>query len=254
MRSRWETLHSELTRSIRSEKSSCSFATLKLAHPSVLGRFPSGVDLIVHLDEGSGASLDEKDEVLAALVRGAALPGAGHLATAILILALWNGLSNVFTRLAGLFRDDVNDLAIEIAGRFTECVRRLDLDRCTRVAATLVLNTERVVRTARLRDLRFAATDVLLESDSEVLADPAAERVAVLVDVRAWLRRAVPNDAELVFSVVVGGRDCREVAESLGLTYANARQRLARALARIRQRVTKMAVTDSPVSPACSGR
>jgi DNA-directed RNA polymerase specialized sigma24 family protein len=46
-----------------------------------------------------------------------------------------------------------------------------------------------------------------------------------------------------VFAVVASGRSCRQVAEALGINYASARQRLARAIASIRRRIAEAAVT-----------
>jgi RNA polymerase sigma-70 factor (ECF subfamily) len=254
MRSRWDALHAELARFVHSDRSSRDFAKIRATAPDLLGRFDSPSDLISRLDEGSAASLDEKDDVLACLINRAATSCAGDLAIAIVALALWPGLSTTFIRLTRLFDDSYDELATEIIGQLTESARRFDRRRCSRVAATLVLNTERMVRQARLRELKRGAADEALESQSEVLIDPTAMHSAALVDLRAWLRHAVPDDAELVFSVAVGGRDCGEVALALGLTYTNARQRLARALARVGQRIAKIDVTKPPLSRACTER
>jgi len=256
MRSRWEALHSGLTLSIRSEKSARAFTRLKANYPNRLGPFTDSAVLLAKLHESGGdaTSLDQKDRILGALVRGAALPCTSDLAIELLLLGLWPGLSALFTRLVHLFQQRPNELAAEILARFTECARRLDLARCTRVAATLVLNTERVIKSARMLELKRAAANTFLGAESESLADPAAERATALVDLRAWLGRAVPNDVDLIFSIVIGGKNCREAAAALGISHANARQRLARALARIRLLVSDSGVTDRGVEPAFVGR
>jgi DNA-directed RNA polymerase specialized sigma24 family protein len=93
-----------------------------------------------------------------------------------------------------------------------------------------------------MTEIRLASR-VVSDDNSEGLADPAGKRGADLVDVRLWLRREVPSDSDLVFAIVAGGLNCRQVAEALGISHASARQRLARALAVIRRRIAEPAVT-----------
>jgi DNA-directed RNA polymerase specialized sigma24 family protein len=130
----------------------------------------------------------------------------------------------------------------------------LDLATCSRVACTLVLNTERVVRSMRVLELQKDAALVGADDESEnAIADPVADRARGLVELRAWLWKAVPRDVDLVCAVVVDGRDCREVANALGLSHAAIRQRLGRALEKIRRTIDESAVTDLGVSPALAG-
>jgi DNA-directed RNA polymerase specialized sigma24 family protein len=242
MPSRWDIVHAGLALSIRSEKSAQVFRELKLVHGTPLADFADGaalVDKLVRVSEGrvdvdSGLDLDRKDRILGALVGAAARPGMTRLAIELLLLALWPGLSGVFRRLSRLYRQRPDDLAVEILDRFTVCVRRLDLRRCTRVAATLVRNTQRVVSAARLAELRRAALGQPPTSEWDAMADQLSEHAAALVDLRAWLRDVVPRDADLVIGVLVGGQNCREAGAQLGISHASARQRLARARARIR--------------------
>ena len=250
MPSRWDIVHAGLALSIRSERSARVFRELKLVHGAPLADFADGVALIDKLQRGSagaidldldqdfdkslGKSLDKKDRILGALVVAAGRPGTTRLAIELLLLALWPGLSGVFRRLSRLYRQRPDDLAVEILDRFTVCVRRLDLRRCTRVAATLVRNTQRVVSGARLAELRRAALGQPPGSEGEAMADRVAEHAAALVELRTWLRDIVPRDAELVMGVMVAGQNCREAGAQLGISHASARQRLARARARIR--------------------
>jgi RNA polymerase sigma-70 factor (ECF subfamily) len=245
MRSRWDAIHADLVRSVHSPQSPRAFAVLKVHHPEILGRFIDPAALLARLSErgGDASTLDEADRILATLVRGAALPGPGQLAVELLILGMWPGLSATFTRLVRFYERRAGDLAADILARFTECVRRLDLTRCTRVAATLIRNTERVVRFARRLELTRGAGSISAD-ESERLPDPAAERATDLVDLRIWLQHALPNDGDFVFAVVASGRSCRQVAEAFGISYASARQRLVRAIATIREKISQPAVTD----------
>jgi RNA polymerase sigma-70 factor (ECF subfamily) len=124
----------------------------------------------------------------------------------MLLLGLWPGLSNVLGRLLRIYRDRPNDLVADSLSAFTMCVKRLDVTRCTRVAATLILNTERVVKSARLVELRRdAGRCVLDESRAAAIADPTADRATGLVELLRWLTRVVPRDVELVLAIVVEG-------------------------------------------------
>ena len=236
MPSRWEIVHAGLTRSIGSERSARLFQELRQVPDTPLARFVVAAALITWVDDRGGdtVALDETDRILAALVAAAGAPRTTTLAVELLLLLLWPGLSAVFMRLSRLYRQRPDDLAIEILDRFTICVRRLDLTGCSRVAATLVRNTERVVSAARVSELKAASRGQSPDSACDALADHAAEHAAALVDLRVWLRDVVPRDAELVMGVFVGGQNCREAGARLGISHASARQRLARARARMR--------------------
>jgi hypothetical protein len=243
MRSRWDAIHADLARSVHSERSARAFGLLR-AHQIRLAQFANTDALLAKLGARaiSPGALDEADAILAALIGGAALPNAGELAIELILLGLWPGLSSSFMRLGRLYEGRPNDLAADILGRFTECVRRLDVARCTRVAATLVRNTERVVRFARMLELKRGASSVATE-ESDPIVDSAAEKVIDLVDLRLWLRRTVPADGDLVFAIVASSQTCRQVAEAFGISYASARQRLVRAFAAIRRKIAQAAVT-----------
>lgn len=236
MPSRWQMVHAELALSIRSDRSARAFHELRIAcHPS-LGSFANAPALIDWADgrHDTSAQLDATDRILAALVAAAARPGTTTLAIELLLLLLWPGLSAVYARLWRRYRQRPDDLAVEILDRFTICVRRLDLSGCSRVAATLVRNTERVVGAARLSEVKSARRDQHPAAACDALIDQASEHAAALVDLRAWLDDVVPRDADLVMGVFVAGQNCREAGAQLGISHASARQRLARARARIR--------------------
>lgn len=253
MRSGWETVHVGLTLSIRSAHSIRVFERLKARFPDELARFAAGSALVEYLNAtgGNTGDLDEKDRILGALVLASSDPRTVRLAVELLILGLWPGLSNVFARLSRLYRRRPQDLTSDLLARFTDCVRRLDLRRCRRVAATLVRNTHRVVATARQTELRRAARTRCLPA---TLTDPEAEQAIAMVELRGWLAEVVPRDAELIFCVMLGGQNCHEAGDRLGISHASARQRLVRTLARIRPLLIRSAVTPGGFAPAFLGR
>lgn len=246
MRSHWETLHLQFVSSIRSRSSTRAFDSLKAAHPAILGGFADAPAVIARLNDhdDAPASLDEKDRILALFVRSASAPGLADLATAALLLGLWPGLSRMFDRLSRLYPREGDDLASDVVARFAVCARRLDPSRCQRIAATLILNTERVVKSARMLDLKYQARRTSFEGHhADTLADPDSQRTTDLIELRVWLSVALPNEADFVFSIVTGRTTCRKAADALGISYATARQRLARALREIRRKIASPAVT-----------
>lgn len=228
---------------------------MKEADPANFAQFPSAGDVVFSLTEVAGRlTLDDKDRILAALVRASGRGDVGDVAVALMLLGLWPGLSLLFARLLRFYGHRKVDLAADIVGRFTACARRLDLANCSRVACTLVLNTERVVRTTRTLELQKEAALVGVDDEFGIaIVDPVGERANALVEVRAWLRKAVPRDVDLVCAIVVDGRDCHDVANVLGVSHAAVRQRLGRALEKIRRTIDESAVTDLGVLPALGG-
>jgi DNA-directed RNA polymerase specialized sigma24 family protein len=253
MRSQWESLHAAFALSIRSRSSLVVFEGMKAkAFDAAVVRFGSPALLVADLnDTRSETSLTDKDRILGELVRASRRPTTSKLAVEMLLLGLWPGLSNLLGRLLRLYRDRPNELVADILAGFTTCAKRLDVARCTRVAATLILNTERVVRSARLIELRRDASRCALDDGRHAgLADPTADRATGLVELRRLLARVVPRDVELVIAIVVDGRDCHDAAKVFGLSHAATRQRLARALAKLRGALADSVVTDPAVEPA----
>jgi len=215
---------------------------LKASDPARLAAFHDVEDLLAKLRDRNAAPIEEQNRILGALITGAAVPVTRALAIELLLLGLWPGLSTMFTRLGRFYGGRSDELVADILARFTECGRRLDLRRCTRVAPTLIRNTERVIRGARLIELRRASCTEPTD-DSTPLADPGYRKRTDLVELRLWLARAIPHDADLVFAIVAGGASCRQVAATLGISYPSVRQRLARAMAAIREKIARATVT-----------
>jgi RNA polymerase sigma-70 factor (ECF subfamily) len=204
-----------------------------------------------------GGDFDHKDLVLRALVEEVQQGAAPRLAYSLLLLCLWPGLDAAFRRRLHLFRRQPEDLTVELIDRFTTEVSRLDLDRVTRVAATLVRNTEREVVVWRCRELRVAARsralspEVAVAGPAEPYLSPFGLNVCDSDDdsirtIRCWLERAIGRDADLLVQVVVHGRSRSELAAVLGTSRDTLDKRVQRALGRARRALD----VDSLSAPA----
>jgi RNA polymerase sigma-70 factor (ECF subfamily) len=194
-----------------------------------------------------------------------------EVASALLWLGLWPGLSGVYGRRVRHFNGEPDELVAEIARAFTELVERLDLAAVHRVAATLVRSTERDVMYRRKRtwlpasdglrvDHEEMSTSIDAEEDDGIASwfDKASlkrwaetehgsalgltpglsfdEDVALL---RAWLEPVVGEDAELLIAVLVLDESRREVGERLGLATDSGRKRVQRAVARLKKHLAR---------------
>lgn len=262
MRSQWEALHAGLARSIEGREASRLFEDLRSRRPA-LAPFtnPAAVERVLAHDRGS---LLERDRVLRELVEEVQSKGAGRrLAHALLLLGLWPGLDAVFRRRRRCFRSEVGDLETEIIDQFTAQVERIRLQRVTCLAATLVLNTEREVVDARIRERSYAAkcegvtpdalpapenADAPLKSVFGLPTDQSdADDIASL---RRWLEQAVGRDVDLVVEAVFHGKSRLEIATALGISHAAARKRLERALGRAREALLLNRASQTATSSA----
>jgi hypothetical protein len=247
MRSTWEALHAGLMRSLEGPEAVRSFEDLQ-ARTVALSRFRSPVATAAFLAH-EGSDLREKDQILRGLVREVHDKGpARRIAHVFLLLGLWPGLDAVFRRRRRLFRGEVQDIETEIVDQFTAQVQRIPLQRVVCLAATLVLNTEREIVDARIRERRFATScdTAALEA---LPAPPPVEQPAPspfglpgsqsdaqdVAALRGWLEPVVGRDLDLVVETVLHGKSRLAVATAMGISHAAARKRLERALARARQ-------------------
>lgn len=265
MRTSWESLHAGLDRSVRTLQAEQSFHKAKAQHP-VLAGFDDAEKVVDYLVSARG-DRDEKDRLLATLVAMVQRRANHELASALLWLGLWPGLSGVYARRVRYFNGEPDELVAELAHAFTELVERLDLTAVHRVAATLVRSTERDVMyrrkrawtaPAHVRDdgvdcdeadgdafdvscLDMAAIEQWAERQSGSPLGLSTglsfdENVAVL---RGWLEPVVGEDAELLIAVLVLGESRREVGERLGLATDSGRKRVQRAVARLKKHLAK---------------
>ena len=246
MRSNWENLRAGLMRWIDGGESARAFEELRRRSPA-LAPFDGPAAVAAFL-ASKGSSLVERDRVLRFLVEEANRGSAKRIALALLLLGLWPGLDSIFRRRRPLFQAQLHDLELEIIDRFIGEVQRIELARVSCLAATLVLNTERNVVDARLRERARAAKsegvapDAIAAPSFEDARAPTslfglpfgqsdAEDVAAL---RRWLLSAVGPDADLIVDAVIHDRSRLELAASRGISHAAARKRLERALVRAR--------------------
>lgn len=182
-------------------------------------------------------------------------PGS-EVAVILLWLALWPGLDAMYRRLWRHFASAPDDLVSEISGRFAVGIHRLNLGRVRRVAATLLMNIEREIRTdlckrwaeAARRDempndrgeVASAPGTSMTSQPSSVFGLPAgidADSAAAMI--RKVLAAMIGDDADLVVAVVIVGQGQHEAAGRLGISHEAARKRYQRSMSRLRSMVQR---------------
>ncbi|MEO1276314.1 MAG: sigma-70 family RNA polymerase sigma factor, partial [Pseudomonadota bacterium] len=182
-----------------------------------------------------------KNAALAALVAEARDTGRdAETATTLLHLALWPGLDAVYRRRLRAFRDEPDALCSEVAALFLDQLRRMDLSRVRRVAATLIRNVERDI--GRLLSASWAEQAMRAPADliESIAAEPSAWRDPER-DCAALAQRIEPvigPETDLVLDVAVRGYTQREAGAAQFLGHEAARKRYQRAIARLRASVT----------------
>lgn len=254
----WQALRADLMRSINTLRARRQFEAVKHDRPE-LQHFADVSSLLDSL-HGEADNLDGKDHILAALVRCVHAGGAeGELSEAILWLALWPGLDALYRRLWRHFRDAHDDVVAEIAVQFSHAVHRADLTRIRRVAATLLRNTERDVRSVlrRSREERGRLVE-LPEHNDKIEArhgidlefvrrpSPSAFGISPASDadeetrfLHDRLRQQIGAHADLVVAVVIIGERPAEAADRLGISPEAVRKRCQRALDSLRRRISE---------------
>jgi RNA polymerase sigma-70 factor (ECF subfamily) len=258
MRASWEGIRRGLIQWIESREAASAFERLTRRAPT-LERFSRPSDLVDAVVQTT--DLETKDRVLAALITAAGAAETRRLAQALLMLCLWPGLDAIFHRRIIFFRRDPQDLAAEIADRFTRCVHRIDLRRVSRITATLVRNTERELVDARRKESAVETRSVELPADlPERLAGDVRESpfgvpcgrwdATSVAALRSWLSRTVGRDADLVIDAILLEKSGGELARTFGLSPVAARKRLGRALVRARHAY----LTDGESQATAEGR
>ena len=246
MRKCWEALHAGLERSLQTLEVHEQFEEARRRHAELLP-FGTGAALVDELTS-AGGDLDAKDEVLARLVEMSHESRTdGPLVTALLWLALWPALDRIDRRGRRSRWGDPGELVSDLWDSFWLVVRRADLGRINRVAATLVRNTERTLRDGRVRARYIAARDDELPAD-DFLEDVGLARRHDLSDLglppglppeveaarlRDLVADVVGDDADLVIGAAIYGESQRELADRLGITHEAARKRYQRAVGRL---------------------
>ena len=202
-----------------------TFLEMRGAHPA-LARFTDVTALLDHLHHGK-ASADEKNDILALLITVAQSRSAtSDAAVTVLLLALWPGLDAVFHRLSRRV-EAPEELPSEVLDHAVEQLRHLDLQSVQRIAATVLMNVERDVARADLRERNRRRLSV--ELDPELLADKGSA-LSTTPDllVRDVVRHA-GGDGRLVVRVAIEGFSQAELATEIGISESAARKRYQRA-------------------------
>jgi len=244
--------------SIRTLQAAQSFDEMKALRPELAGFGDPGA-VVAHLNQREG-DLDGKDRLLAALVTLAQGRGHGELPSSLLWLGLWPGLDAAYRRRLRCFASAPQELVAELGDVFVGLVHRLDLARVHRVAATLVMSTERDVMVRRKRvwaearrmreDLaegcvfedfvqgsevnKVAFDHWTVRTESQLGLSSATSLGESLEQLHEVLTESVGDDAELLLAVLVLGQSQREAGARLGLSHDAARKRFQRALGRAR--------------------
>lgn len=246
MRAQWEALHAGLARSLRTLQVMQAFNLLRHEHPE-LSCFGEPGALVGFLHEPQRSELDRKDQLLALLITLAQRESRRELVLGLLWLGLWPALDGIYRRRLRHFRSDPEALVSELSEAFTLQVLEQDLEAVTRVAATLVRNTERRLMDGRHRAWKREALFELRTEDGLAAHDEGTAPVDSALLMRAprgdgselellW-RRLSPilgEDAQLVLEVAVLGDSQRTAGARLGADHDAARKRYQRALSRLR--------------------
>jgi len=241
MRSCWLGLHASLTQSLNTPKSKKEFNEMKAGRDALTG-FENAHELVAFLrNEKEDPAL--RNEPFRALVSAAQSPEAfSGLARSLLLLSVMVSLEKTAGRTHR--RMCAEEVMAEVVAEFYDAIRRLDLSRVQRVAATLTMNTKRCVEYTGAKARAAQAAEVHLDAESTVdettvdLKEPAILGVRrstggadAAAAVREWMAPVVgEKDADLVLGAVVAEQNQRELADELGMTHGAARQRLGRAL------------------------
>lgn len=234
MRSSWHALHAHLVTCSRRLSFHHDFCSLRDRHP-VLNDLRDPADLMDRL-HGPGGDVDYSNRMLRALVVAAQRNGPqAQTATALLILALWPGLDAVHGRLWRYFRSEPEALTSEISARIVAGIRCANLERVTRIAATLIRNIERDIRRMLMRQQAQARlTDPLDDAQVCTALEAGHTHPGTL---SAALAAVLGRDTNLVLTIAVDGATQREAAAAAGLGVEAGRKRYQRALAKLRGRL-----------------
>jgi DNA-directed RNA polymerase specialized sigma24 family protein len=226
---------------LRTQSAQRKFAIVRTDSDALAG-FAEPLEIVSFLADPA-ASLDAKDRVLGALVLAAQTSAAPDVAHALLLLGLSPALERIQRTCAGRGAREEDETFAALVSIFLVAVSRLDLRGVTRVASTLVQNTERMFRYASRREHERRAKDDLLGAwddgsawsfaDAAGPSATAAESRLLLSEVLA----VAAADALLLLEVLACGESHADVAARLGLSVSATSKRYERTLASVRARL-----------------
>lgn len=250
----WSDLRKRLESGIQKNLSVLrQFSPLRARCPSIIQDSPANlIDFFIDTTQ----NLDLKDRIYGELLPVIQERGPlSDLASTLLWLGLWPGLTNRLGLLCEEYHRSADDTAADVATEFLSKVHRADPGNIRRVAATLVKSTwskvqeryqkdraeanltERLFREVQNRKDGSADLDDSIEIDprceklkSPVSRLPSGMSVAArLREVQSWLVPVLgQGDFDLLFAVQGEGQSLMEVAKDCGLAYETVRKRFQR--------------------------
>ncbi|XQZ33465.1 sigma-70 family RNA polymerase sigma factor [Paracoccus yeei] len=169
---------------------------------------------------------EHKNRILTALVRCAQREGpVADCALTLLLLALWPGLDGIMRSARARRLGTPDELASEILARATEAIRSLDLQRVTRIAATLLMNIERDLGRAMWREAGRQQLYSAVDPDWVVAPPSWAARAQMRTELQRDLTTLIGRDTDLVLGVALDGFSQLEMAQRFGIGEDAARKR-----------------------------
>lgn len=200
----------------------------------VLRSFRDPAALLDALNRTSG-NPEHKNRILVALVRCTQREGPeADCALTLILLALWPGLDGIMRRARARRLGTPDDLASEILARATEAVRGLDLQRVSRIAATLLMNIKRDLSRAMWREAGRQQWHGDVDPDWIPAPPSGAAQAQMRTELHRDLTALIGRDTDLVLGVALDGFSQLEMAQRSGIGEAAARKRYQRATAQIR--------------------
>lgn len=242
MRSFWNALYAEFDRHLNLHTSHKTFRRWAGEHSPLAG-FDDPAALAAYLND-PGQDRAGKERALRVLV-DLHRQDDDKLAEALLWRGLWPGLDAIHRRLLRFFAGRQDELAGEIAARFTTELRRIDPARCANLPATLLMNVERDIRRQEMRRRQEQANAMPIDLMSDLPAPPdgATELRRLALNVIALVGR---EQGELLIAELVIGLSHDDLARLLGISNAASRKRCQRARAALREKIdTVMSRSDA---------
>ena len=137
MRASWEALHAGLDRSVRTLQAEQSFQQAKAQHP-VLAGFDDAEKVVDHLVNARGDG-EAKDRLLATLVAMVQQREHHEVASGLLWLGLWPGLTGVYGRRVRHFHGEPDELGQVAQEDHPHRVRAPSLSAVAAAAAGMAL-------------------------------------------------------------------------------------------------------------------
>jgi hypothetical protein len=193
-------------------------------------------DLMERLHSPGGDPVGRNDILQALLVVAQSDREASQVATSLIILALWPGLDAVHGRMCRHYPGERHEIGGEILGRVTVGILNLDLAVVRKVAATLIMNTERDIHRG-FKIIRQQTKDFVEWDDEKCLLVPgqpqAEDQHLSDTDWRQRLAPLLGRDTELFLRTIFLGETQAEAALALGMSHDAARKRHQRAMKKL---------------------